>query len=434
VPAEREPLLVVQCAALGHEFLVHANGGANLAGLEFRAADAVFPAVTCTAQASFRTATPPADHGVVANGLFRRELKKAFFWEQSSALVSGRRIWEGRRSGGSRVGVLFWQQSLGPEADVIVSPAPIHKHHGGMILDCFSKPAGLYRELVGKLGEFPLSRYWGPRAGAKSSRWIARATAELIRRRAADVLFTYLPHLDYELQRTGPKSKGALRAFGEFKGLLEELVGTAREAGWQVVVWGDYAIRPVSRTVFPNKLLRQAGLLRTRTVRRMLYPDIPSSRAFAMVDHQIAHVYVPDAADVGAAKELLAAAPGVARVLGVDGKREALIDSPNAGELVLVAEADTWFAYPWWDASREAPEYATHIDIHNKPGYDPCELFWGTWPVSVSTDATRVRGSHGLVGEGAEVAWATDLELEGEPRSVLDIARAVGRHLDGGAA
>jgi predicted AlkP superfamily pyrophosphatase or phosphodiesterase len=434
VPAEREPLLVVQCAALGHEFLARANGGTKLAGLEFHAAEAVFPAVTCTAQASFRTATAPAEHGVVANGFFRRELKKAFFWEQSSALVRGRRIWERRRSKGARVGVLFWQQSLGGNADVIVSPAPIHKHHGGMILDCFSKPAGLYRELTAKFGEFPLSRYWGPRAGAKSTRWIARATAELIRQGAADVLFTYLPHLDYELQRTGPESKGALRAFGALSRFLEELLDAAREAGWRVVVWGDYAIRPVSRAVFPNKLLREAGLLRTRSVRRMLYPDIPSSRAFAMVDHQVAHVYVPDAADVRPAKELLAAAPGVARALDADGKREAGVDSANAGELVLVAEPDAWFAYPWWDAPREAPEYATHIDIHNKPGYDPCELFWGTWPVSVSTDATRVRGSHGLVGKGAEVAWATDLDLEGEPGSVLDLARAVGRHLDGGAA
>jgi len=433
MPAERIPILVIQCAALGHDFLMRKNEGNEIEGLCFRPMKSVFPAVTCAAQASFRSAEPPASHGMVGNGFYSREFARPFFWEQSSALVQGPRIWDAFRASGGTVGVLFWQQCLGADSDVLLSPAPIHKHHGGMIQDCFSRPAGLYPGLVKKVGRpFNLAHYWGPRASVKASAWIVDATVQVMRDPAPDLLLTYLPHLDYELQRSGPDSKGSARSFEELKALLAKLLAAARERGYKVIVFGDYPIVPVHRPVFPNRALLDAGLMNIRNIKKMTYPDLHTSRAFAVVDHQIAHVIVRDEADAAEVTAVLGRLPGVARVLDADGKRGAGIDHPRSGDLVLVAEPDAWFAYPWWRDRKSAPDYATHVDIHNKPGYDPCELFWGRWPLSVSTDASRIRGSHGLAGDGPAATWATDLDLGDDPGSIVDLSRALKRLLDEG--
>jgi len=433
MPAERTPILVVQCAALGHEFLLRNNGSDEIEGLRFRPIRSVFPAVTCAVQASFRTGGPAASHGMVGNGFYSREFARPFFWEQSSALVEGPRIWDTFRASGGTVGVLFWQQCLGTDSDVLLSPAPVHKHHGGMIQDCFSRPAGLYGELLKKLGRpFNLAHYWGPRASVKASSWIVDATIEVMRAPAPDLLLTYLPHLDYELQRTGPDSKGSARSFGEAKALLGKLLAAARERGYKVIVFGDYPIVPVERAVHPNRALLDAGLMSVRDIRGMTYPDLHTSRAFAVVDHQIAHVISKDASDAADATEVLKTLPGVARVLDADGKRDLGIDHPRSGDLVLVAEPDAWFAYPWWRDRKSAPDYATHVDIHNKPGYDPCELLWGRWPLSVSTDASRIQGSHGLAGDEPTATWATDLDLGPDPGSLVDLSRALKRLLDEG--
>ena len=114
---------------------------------EFRPAEAAWPALTCTAQASFRTAARAGEHGIVANGLFFKDLTKVLFWEQSATLCEGPRIWEKFRARGGKVGMMFWQQSMGEEVDLIVTPAPIHKHSGGMIQSCYTQPAALEARL-----------------------------------------------------------------------------------------------------------------------------------------------------------------------------------------------------------------------------------------------------------------------------------------------
>lgn len=419
-------ILVVQAAALGHDFLLRNNEGDQIQGLRFRPIESVFPAVTCTVQASFRTGELPERHGMVGNGFYSRELARTFFWEQSSSLVSGPRIWDEFRQSGHTVGQLFWQQSLGPDCDLLLSPAPIHKHHGGMIQDCFSRPDELYRQITDAAGgPFDLRNYWGPKASVKATSWIAAATDEVMKTSAPDLLLTYLPHLDYELQRSGPDSPQSTRAFVELKQHLEKLLNSAGECGYKTLVFGDYAIRPVTRPVFPNRILREKGFLALRRIKRMTYPDFHTSRALAVADHQTAHVIVSDPADTEEVKSVLEGVSGVAEVIGPEGKRRMGLDHPRAGELVLIAEPDSWFAYPWWEDQREAPDYAAHVDIHNKPGYDPCELFAGGWPFSTSTDAGKVRGSHGLVGAQSRATWASDIDLDAEPETLIDLSRAL---------
>jgi len=421
-------LLVIQVAGLGYDFFVRHNGGEEWQGLRFRPAESVFPAVTCTVQASFRTAAPPSAHGMVFNGVYLRDLRRPAFWEQSSALVEGPRIWDGLRAAGRRVGLLFWQQSLGEDVDVLLSPAPVHKHGGGMVEAVHSRPAGLYDELVRRIGKrFKLMSYWGPLASAAATRWIAAATREVLSMPdlAPDLLLTYLPHLDYDLQRYGPSSGKAGHAFSELMSHLGPLVEAARKHGYEIVLFGDYAFADATRPLFPNQLLREKGFLQTRKVGKRHYPDFHYSRAFAVVDHEIAHVYVRDASDV---------APVAGAMDGMDGVDEILtgrelaargLGHPRSGQVVLVAEAGAWFAYPWWRERAEAPDYAAHIDIHNKPGYDPCELFFGWPPFTVSTNAARIKGSHGRVGPGRQVAWTATLPIEPAPRDLIGLARAV---------
>jgi predicted AlkP superfamily pyrophosphatase or phosphodiesterase len=421
-------LLVVQVAALGYDFLKGAVGP-TWNGLDWRPLESVFPAVTCTVQASFRTALPPAGHGMVANGFYDRVLRRVLFWEQSSALIEGTRIWEGFRRRGKRVGMMFWQQSLGEEADLVLSPAPIHKHHGGMIPACYGKPADLCERLCAAVGrEFSLAQYWGPIASAKCGDWIAAAAGALLASAelAPDLCLVYLPTLDYDLQRRGPEHEHSLRALETLLDQLKLLLDAARASGYELLVFGDYAMGMVTKdVVFPNRALGEAGLFRARRVAHMLYPDFHESRVFAVTDHEIAHVYVRQSRDVEAARECLRALPGVASVLDRPAQKKLGLDHERSGELVLVAQEGTWLAYPWWEKTREAPEYAGHVDIHQKPGFDPCELFFGRFPTQVSTDPSEIAGSHGRTGPGRSTCWTSTCRLAGEPKTLIDLAHAV---------
>ena len=392
-------LLLVHVAALGWD-LLERSGVKAIAGIPVRALTPTSPAVTCTAQATLRTALPPEKHGMPANGKFFRETFQSAFWCQSARLVSGERIWEPFRERGGRVGLYFFQQSLGEAVDEIVSPAPIHTHGGGMIMATYQKPA----KVLGVDNPLPLWRYWGPLASPKVGRNIVHAlTARLERGDAPELMLAYLPTLDYDLQRHGthhPKAEASLR---EVLGQLETLIASARAQGYAVALSGDYAITDVSGSVaFPNRVLAEAGFFRTRSVRRMRYPDFYQSRAVALCDHQCALVYCLDPECREAVRACLASIPEVDAV------------RPGAGDVdfELVAKPGCWFAWNWWQKDFEAPDYATHVDIHNKPGFDPCELFFGRTPFQVSGDVSRIRGTHGRAD--AKVAYATELDFSAD--------------------
>ena len=418
-------LLVVDIAALGWNLVRHLP--------EFQPAQTVWPALTCTAQASFRTAADPMKHGIVANGLFFKDLTKVLFWEQSARLCEGSRIWEKFRARGGKVGMMFWQQSMGEDVDLVVTPAPIHKHSGGIIQACYAQPASLETRLNEAIGRpFNLMNYWGPLANSKSSDWIVDATISVMGMPdlAPDLLLTYIPHLDYDLQRHGPDSEQAHKALDILLGYLTRLKAAGADFGYDWIFTGDYAIQPVQRgAVFPNRALREAGLFHVRDIRRLAYTDFFTSPAFAVVDHQIAHVYCHGTQAIADARACLQALPGVAEVLDRDAQKVRGLGHSRSGDLVLVAEDGAWFAYPWFE-KKEAPDYASHVDIHNKPGYDPCELYFGWPPGSVSFDTTKIHGAHGHVGRGFEIAWSSSLSLDPKPTTFLDLAQATRLWMD----
>jgi predicted AlkP superfamily pyrophosphatase or phosphodiesterase len=338
----------------------------------------VLPAVTCSAQATLLTGTLPREHGIVGNGWYFRGLGEVLLWRQHNALMGGDNLWDAARRAhpGYTVANVCWWYAMGAQADWAVTPRPVYHADGRKDPDCYTDPPGLHDELTTALGTFPLYSYWGPGAGIASSTWICRAAQHIMERHDPDLTLVYVPHLDYDLQRHGPSGSPAAAAAARLDTVLGPLLDAARARGATVVALSEYGITPAARPVDINRALRSEGLLHVYTQADMEYLDPWTSRAFAVADHQVAHVYVADPADLAAVRKVCAALPGVAEVLDESGKTAHGLDHPRAGELVLVAERDAWFTYYYWLDDAQAPDFARLVEIHRKPGYDPAELFF----------------------------------------------------------
>jgi len=340
----------------------------------------VTPAVTCTVQSTLLTGLPPSGHGAVANGWYFRDLAEVMLWKQPNQLVAGEKVWEAgkARDPGFTCAKMFWWYNMYAGADWSATPRPMYPADGRKIPDHYTFPPELHDELDAKLGPFPLFRFWGPMADIASSEWIARATLHVMETRDPTLTLTYLPHLDYNLQRLGPdighpRLQQDLREIDALCGLL---IDAAEASGRRVVVVSEYGITPVRDAIHINRALRAAGLLSVRAEehgRETL--DAGASQAFAVADHQIAHVYVKDAARIAEVAALVAGLDGVEAVWDAEARRAHGLDHPRSGELVAISRADRWFSYYYWLDEAKAPDFARTVDIHRKPGYDPVELF-----------------------------------------------------------
>ena len=420
------PVVVINVVGLNFEML-----GENTPNISGVAADGfaipmgtVLPAVTCTAQATMLSGLPPREHGIVANGWYFRDLAEILFWRQSSHLLAGERIYHAgrRRDAHYTTAKMFWWYNMYTGVDWSVTPRPGYPADGRKIPDVYSHPVELRDWLQEKHGAFPLFRFWGPTADIASTAWIANAGVDVFRRYRPTLTLVYLPHLDYNLQRLGTKDVRITADIRAVDAQAGKLIDAARESGAEVVVLSEYAITDVDQPVHINRILREAGYL---TVRREPLGwetlDCGACRAFAVADHQAAHVYVHDPRDVDAVQRLLEATDGIAQVLNREAQRSAGIDHPRSGELVAVSAPEAWFTYYFWLDDELAPDYARTVDIHRKSGYDPAELLvnrslrfpririagrllqkmlgFRYYMDMIGLDATVVRGSHGRLPE-----------------------------------
>ncbi|SHN18287.1 alkaline phosphatase family protein [Actinacidiphila paucisporea] len=373
------PLVVLDIVGLTPRLLRHMPRLAAVADTGWQAPlTPVLPAVTCSVQATLLTGAPPREHGIVGNGWYFRDLGEVLLWRQHNGLMGGDKLWDAARRlhPGYTVANICWWYAMGADTDWTVTPRPVYHADGRKEPDCYTDPPELHDELTAALGTFPLFSYWGPGAGLPSSAWICAAAQQIMARHDPDLTLVYVPHLDYDLQRFGPSGPQAAAAAAELDAVLGPLLDQARDRGATVVALSEYGITEASRPVDVNRLLRRENLLRVHTQAGMEYLDPWTSRAFAVADHQIAHVYVPDPADLPLVRKLCAELPGVAEVLGEPEKAAYGLDHPRAGDLVLVAEADAWFTYYYWLDDARAPDFARLVEIHRKPGYDPAELFF----------------------------------------------------------
>ncbi len=437
------PTLVLNVVGLTPGLLPHAP---NLAALArdggMRPLSAVLPAVTTSMQSTLLTGLLPREHGIVGNGWYFRDLSEIWLWRQSNHLVAGEKVWEAarRRDPSFTCAKLFWWYNMYASVDHAITPRPMYLADGRKLPDIHTHPAALRDELQQRLGTFPLFRFWGPGADIVSSRWIADSALHMLRTHPSTLTLVYLPHLDYDLQRLGPNHPQIPAQVAAVDALCAPLIEQARRQGAHVVALSEYGITEVSRPVHLNRALRAAGWLKVRVERGLEHLDAGASEAFAVADHQVAHVYVARPELMPEVTACLAALPGVESVLDAAGQRAVGLDHARSGELVAVARPDSWFTYYHFMDDALAPDYARTVEIHRKPGYDPAELFidpkirWPKLAIAqrlarktlgfrtlmdvIGLDASVVRGSHGRPTDRAEdgplfISSAADLIGEG---------------------
>ncbi|MES2872207.1 MAG: nucleotide pyrophosphatase/phosphodiesterase family protein [Bacteroidota bacterium] len=374
----------------------------------------VFPAVTTTAQSTYITGKWPSETGIVGNGWYDHTDCEIKFWKQSNKLVNGEKIWEKakKEDPSFTCAKMFWWYNMYSTADYAVTPRPNYLADGRKMPDCYSHPAELRDILQEKLGRFPLFQFWGPGANIKSTQWIADAS--IITDEIYDPTLTliYLPHLDYCLQKFGPDLSMIHKELTEIDDVIKKLINYYEEKGAQIVILSEYGIAPVKNPVHINRILRKSGLLNIRIERDLELLDAGASKAFAVADHQIAHIYINDKSVKSRVRELLEKEPGIELVLNKEEQKAFHIDHERSGDFVIIADKDSWFTYYFWLDDAKAPDYARCVDIHKKPGYDPVEMFMSSKLRAgykllkkkagfryvmdvIPLDASLIKGSHG---------------------------------------
>jgi len=390
-----------------------------------------FPAVTCTAQSNYLTGQLPTKHGVVANGWYHRELAEVQFWKQSNPVVRSPKIWDDLRAlvPGFTCANLFWWYNMYSTVDYSITPRPMYPADGRKFFDIYSSPAAIRPEIKQVLGEFPFPAFWGPAAGSNSkqfapdavSRWIAQSAEWIERKFQPTLSLVYLPHLDYNLQRLGPSHPEIDKDLQRIDEIVGRLLDFYAQHQVEVVVLSEYGISAVSRPVHLNRVFRAQNWLTIKEELGLELLDCGASKVFAVADHQVAHIYCQDPALIPKVRELVASQPGVERVLLGEEKQALGLDHERSGDLIAVADAQSWFSYYYWMEDARAPDFARCVDIHRKPGYDPVELFLDPaikFPLLkiaskllqkklgfrmlmdvIPLDATLVKGSHGRIPE-----------------------------------
>ncbi|EPR67232.1 alkaline phosphatase family protein [Cyclobacterium qasimii] len=337
----------------------------------------VLPAVTCSSQSVYLTGKWPEENGIVGNGWYFKDECEIKFWRQSNHLVQSSKIWDALKAENPEFTCsnMFWWYNMYSSVDYAVTPRPLYPSDGRKLPDIHSQPMGLRDRLQKELGQFPLFSFWGPNANIASSKWIAEASMKVDEWHDPTLTLIYLPHLDYALQKYGIDFDKISKSLNEVDALCERLITYYEDKGAEVILLSEYGITSVNQPIHINRALRKAGFIEVKDELGLETMDAGTSRAFAVVDHQLAHIYVKDAKDLAEIKTIIAALPGVEKVLDKAAQADFKLNHERAGDLVVVADKDSWFTYYYWLNDAVAPDYARTVDIHRKPGYDPVEMF-----------------------------------------------------------
>lgn len=339
--------------------------------------NSMLPAVTTSVQSTYLTGKWPSEHGIVGNGWYDRTDCEIKFWKQSNRLVQSEKIWDKAKKLelGFTCANMFWWYNMYSSVDFSVTPRPNYLADGRKIPDCYSQPAGLRDYLQKELGQFPLFNYWGPGANIKSSQWITNASMIVEEKYHPTLTLIYLPHLDYCLQKFGRDFSKISKDLGEIDSIVEGLVHFYKNKGTEIILLSEYGITNVSNSVHLNRVFRENGLIGIRNERGLELLDAGASKAFAVADHQIAHIYINDKSSETRVRELLDKTSGIGVILDEEGKKRYHIDHERAGDIVVVTDEKSWFTYYYWMDDKRAPDFARLVAIHQKPGYDPVEMF-----------------------------------------------------------
>ncbi|MGB2760505.1 MAG: nucleotide pyrophosphatase/phosphodiesterase family protein [Maribacter stanieri] len=386
----------------------------------------VLPGVTCAVQSTYVTGKWPAEHGIVGNGWYFKDECEVKFWRQSNKLVQQPKLWDDLKEKYPDFTCAnhFWWYNMYSNVDFSITPRPNYLADGRKIPDVYSYPPQLRDDMQKALGTFPLFEFWGPKTTINSSKWIADAALLTDKKHNPDLTLIYLPHLDYNLQRYGLDFEIISKDLQEIDTVVEQLVKHYEALNARVILLSEYGITNVNRPVHLNRVLRREGMIAVREERGLELLDAGESDAFAVADHQIAHVYCKDSKDIARVVQIIKSVEGVEKVLYGDDLKTHHINHERCGDIVVVADKDSWFTYYFWLDDSKAPDYARMVDIHKKPGYDPVEMMtdpkdklvmakvvgkllkkkmgFRTVMDIIPIDATLIKGSHGRLTEDIE--------------------------------
>ncbi|MDB6052839.1 MAG: alkaline phosphatase family protein, partial [Verrucomicrobiales bacterium] len=344
-----------------------------------------FPAVTCTAQSDYVTGKTASGHGIVSNGWYNHELAEVQFWKQSNHVVQAPKIWDElkARNPGFTCAKVFWWYNMYASVDYSITPRPMYPADGRKFFDVYANPFSIRTEIKKELGEFPFPGFWGPAAGVKSpqgprdsaSRWIAESAKWIENKYQPTLSLVYIPHLDYNFQRFGPNDERVTRDIEQVDAIVGDLLTFFEGRGIKPILLSEYGITPVNQAIHINRILREQGWLTIKEELGLELLDAGASEAFAVADHQVAHIYVKNEGLRSAVQKVLERVPGIDAVFGYEEKAAYGIVHERAGDLIAVAKENAWFTYYYWNDDSKAPDFARCVDIHRKPGYDPVELF-----------------------------------------------------------
>ncbi|MEH6512284.1 MAG: nucleotide pyrophosphatase/phosphodiesterase family protein [Maribacter arcticus] len=386
----------------------------------------ILPAVTCAVQSTYVTGKWPAEHGIVGNGWYFKDECEVKFWRQSNKLVQQPKLWDDLKEKHPNFTCAnhFWWYNMYSNVDYSITPRPNYLADGRKIPDVYSYPAKLRDEMQDALGTFPLFEFWGPKTTINSSKWIADAALLTDKKHNPDLTLIYLPHLDYNLQRYGLDFSIISKDLSEIDEVVKDLVNHYEALDAWIILLSEYGITNVNRPIHLNRILRREGYIAIREERGLELLDAGESDAFAVADHQIAHIYCKNSNTIGKLVKLLQSVEGVEKVLFGEDLKKYHINHERCGDIVVVADKDSWFTYYFWLDDAKAPDYARMVDIHKKPGYDPVEMLtdpkdklvmakvvgkllkkklgFRTVMNIIPIDATLIKGSHGRLTEDKE--------------------------------
>jgi predicted AlkP superfamily pyrophosphatase or phosphodiesterase len=308
-----------------------------------------FPCLAGPMEANLLTGVTPDRHGVVAGSRFDRSLRTI---ERNPALLS-----------------YLEQPSIGKI---------LHQ-----------RDPQLASSIIGF--ESPVGRGAAPRDNLK-------AAIDALRH-SPDFLYLYLADLADVAQRCSPDSNELQTAIADVDGMLGELIASVEEAyGSPAPLWlvtGGFTVSPIESVFLPNRVLYEAGWLELRDGDDGPIADLERSRAFALVDRQVSHVFVADGqpATIAQVAKLFRSRTEIDEALVGEERRRFDLEHRNSGDVVLISAPDSWQAYPWWSDGKEAPAWARQTDAAHKLGADPLELFASDSQVPL--DLTLIKGSFG---------------------------------------
>ncbi|HLL42056.1 MAG TPA: alkaline phosphatase family protein [Segetibacter sp.] len=429
-------------------FIKQYSSSRNLATIQ-----PVLPAVTTSVQSTYLTGKWPSEHGIVGNGWYDHEDCEIKFWKQSNKLVQAEKIWERAKKEDPQFtcSFMFWWYNMYSTADYSVTPRPNYLADGRKMPDCYSHPAELRDELQNKLGQFPLFQFWGPGANIKSTDWIAEASMFTDDKYDPTLTLIYLPHLDYCLQKFGTDFSMISKELQEIDKVVEKLIRFYEKKQAKIILLSEYGIAPVNNPIHLNRLFRKNGLLQIRIERGLELLDPGASKAFAVADHQVAHIYINDPSVTEKVRELLETVPGIQLILDKEAQATYHINHKRSGDFVVMAGEKSWFTYYFWLNDAKAPDYARVVDIHKKPGYDPVEMFMTSKARAgykllrkkagfryvmdvIPLDATLIKGSHGSINTPAQfhpILITDQQENDSTTVAATGVYDVIWRHLKG---